>query len=132
MSAAKPHRPVEGEYKKVGPGRWQKWNPILMVLSTLEAEYNTSGEIVRWHTRIQQPRAVQQAILDHNVDRQNSWKGRYGGDLITQTTSLPIAIHQQVMEQCGFQKGHGYDEKKFAQIMNDRDNYKLKCVPGRI
>lgn len=125
-------RPIQGEYKKVGPGKWVKWNPVLMIRSTLEAVYNSSGKITAWNVRREQPRAVIDAVLERNVALQNDGKRRYDADLIHQQTSIPIAVHAQIMEQCGFQPGHGYDEKKFKQIINDRDNYKLKTVSGTI
>lgn len=124
-------RPIELEYKKVGAGKWQKWNPVLNVLSTIEAEYE-NGRIVRYRVSRQQPKWFIDAVLDRNVAMQNSFKGTYGDDLVTQTTSMPIVVQQQVMEQCGFKAGQGYDEKKFRQIMNDRDYYKLKTIPGKL
>lgn len=124
-------RPITLEYKKVGAGRWLKWNPILFMYSELIANYE-NGRVKSYTVRRWQPDWVLKATLDRNVAMQNDWKGRYGGDLITQTSSLPIAVHAQIMEQCGFKPGQGYDEKKFRQILNDRDNYKLKTVPGRI
>lgn len=129
----KQHRPIELEYTKVASGKWVKWNPILRVRSTIEAiKWDSKGRATEFKVTRDQPKADIQAIVDFNVNMQNSWKGSYGGDLITQTTRLPTVIHQQIMEQCGFKAHQGYDEKKFKQIINDRDNYKLKTVPGRI
>lgn len=125
-------RPIELEYKKVGPGHWRKWNPLMGIYSTLRANYDSRGKVVSITHAIEQPDWVLQQILDRNVAMQNSWKGKFGGDVITQTSSLPIAVHQQIMAQCGFQKGQGYDEDKFRKILNDRDYYKLKCVPGKL
>lgn len=124
-------RPIELEYKKVGPGKWQKWNALLCILSTIEAEYE-NGKLVRYHYRREQPKWFTDAVLDRNVAMQNDGKQRFGADLITQTASLPIAVHAQIMEKCGFKAGQGYDEKRFRQIMNDRDYYKLKTVSGRL
>lgn len=132
LKPSKPPRPIELEYKKVGPGRWVKWNPILMLWSILEAERDSNGKLVRWHSKHVQPKEVTDAIIDFNVAQQNAWKGNFGSDVITQTSRLPIPIHRQIMEQCGYQPGHGYDEVKFKKILNDRDYYKLKTVPGRL
>lgn len=125
-------RPITLEYKKVGPGLYRKWNPTLGVYSTIQVNYDSNGRRTGFTHSIAQPDYILQQILDRNVAMQNSWKGKFGGDVVTQTTSLPIAVHQQIMAQCGFQAGHGYDEKKFRSILNDRDNYKLKTIPGRI
>jgi len=81
--------------------------------------------------RHEQPKQLIQGVLDMNIARQNDFTGFKGKEMY-QATSLPIAIHEQIKKKCGFQPGHGYDEKKFRQIINDRDNYKLKTVPGRI
>ena len=113
-------------FTRIAPGTYQKWNAVLGVRTTVTFD---RGKI---HVRHEQPRQLVNDVLDRNVAMQNDFKGRYGADLITQTTSLPLVVHSQIMAQCGFQPGHGYDEKKFRRIMNDRDNYKLKCVSGKI
>lgn len=133
MQPKKTGRPIDGEFKKVGSGRWAKWNPILRIRTVLEvSEYDGRGQPLAFRVYRQQPREDIEAILDLNVQTQNSWKGRYGADLGTQTTRIPIVIEQQIKEKCGFIPGQGYDEKKFRQIVNDRDYYKLKTVTGRI
>lgn len=73
-----------------------------------------------------------QSALDRNVAMQNAAKASFRDDYVTQAASLPIAVHRQIMAACGFQPGQGYDEKKFRAILNDRDYYKLKCVPGKL
>ncbi len=119
-------------FKRTGPGTYQKWNAVLGVRTTITFVPARDGGGRKIHVRHDQPRQVIADVLDRNVAMQNDFKGRYGGDLITQTASLPIVVHSQIMAQCGFQPGQGYDEKKFRAILNDRDNYKLKCVPGKI
>ncbi len=119
-------------FRQIAPNTYQKWNAVLGVRTTVtfvEAGDRAGRKI---HVRHDQPKALIADVLDRNVAMQNDFKGRYGGDLITQTASLPIVVHSQIMKQCGFQPGFGYDTKKFRQILNDRDNYKLKCVPGKI
>lgn len=124
-------RPITLEYKKVGAGVWRKWNPVQGIWSELRANYQ-GGKLVSYTVRRWHPPEILEAVLDRNVAMQNSWKGKYGDDCVTQQTAIPIALHQQIMDKCGFQQGHGYDEKKFRQIMNDSDYRKLKTVPGRI
>lgn len=129
----KPNRPIELEYTKVGPGKWVKWNPILRIRSTLEAiKWDSNGKATEFRVLREQPKADIQAVIDFNVAMQNSAKRNFAGDLITQTTCIPTTVHQSLMEQCGYQPKHGYDEKRFRQLMNDRDYYKLKTVPGKI
>jgi len=132
--SAKVHRPIDaqGEYQKIGPGVWRKWNPVLGLYTTLTVEYDAKGNRKAFHVKHEHPAKVLEAIIDRNVAMQNSWKGSYRGDLVTQTTSLPIAVHSQIMKQCGYEQGQGYDEKRFKQIINSRENYKLKTVPGNI
>lgn len=115
-------------FTRIGPGTYQKWNAILGVRTTVTFDRDSR----KIHVRHEQPRALVDAVLARNVVMQNDFKGRFGADVITQTTSLPIAVHRQIMAACGFQPGRGYDEKKFRAILNDRDYYKLKCVPGKI
>ena len=115
-------------FRQIAPDTYQKWNAALCVRTTVT--FDRVGRKI--HVRHDQPRALVAAVLERNVALQNDFKGRYGADVITQTTSLPIAVHRQIMAQCGFRPGQGYDGKKFRAILNDRDNYKLKCVPGRI
>ena len=129
----KPHRPIEGEYTKVAAGKWVKWNPILRIRSTIQAvEWDSKGRATKFTVYREQPKEDIQAIVDLNVAMQNADKGNHVHDLITQTSRMPITVHQQIMQQCGWQPKHGYDEKKFRQILNDRDNYKLKTVAGNI
>lgn len=116
------------DFVQVAPNVYRKWNAILGLRTTVTFD-NVNGKI---HVRHDQPKKLITAVLDRNVSMQNDWKGKFGADLITQTTSMPIAVHSQIMKQCGHKPGQGYDEKKFKQIINDRDNYKLKTVPGRI
>lgn len=118
---------MESEYRKIAPNVYRKWNPLTQIRTTIT--YFWEAGVKKMHVRHDQPKQFIQTVLDSNVDMQNSFKG-YKHDIITQTTRLPIAVHAQIMDQCGFKAGQGYDEKKFKQILNDRDNYKLKTVPG--
>lgn len=113
-------------FVQVGPGTYQKWNPALGIRTTVIFK---DGFM---HVRHEQPKQLIADILDLNVKRQNDFKGYGKGDDMFQATSLPWAIHKQVMAKCGFKEGQGYDIKKFKQIMNDSDYSKLKVVPGKI
>ena len=117
------------EYLQLGPGLYQKWNPILRIRSTVRVWHEGGKKYVT--VKHEQPKADIKAILDRNVAIQNDFGG-YKNKQMYQGTSLPITVHKQVMKACGFKPGQGYDEKKFKQIINDRDYYKLKTVPGKI
>lgn len=119
-------------FRQIGIDLFQKWNPVLGIRTTMKVERGDNGKPVRYHVRHEQPRQLISAVLERNVAMQNDGRKTYGGALITQQASIPLAIHAQIMKQCGFQAGHGYDQKKFRQILNDRDNYKLRCIDGRI
>lgn len=119
------------DFVKVGPGKYQKWNPMTQVRTTLIFQHNSNGTMTVTE-RVEQPKQIVADIIDLNVKQQNEHDGRYGGDLITQQTRIPLSVHRQLMKQCGYQPGHGYDEKKYRQILNDRDHYKLKTVSGTI
>lgn len=120
---------IDLTYKFLGNGHYVKWNPVLGVKSELLIWKENGKTMVT--VRHSQPPKLVQSILDLNVARQNSFTG-YKGKEMVQATSIPQAQHKQIMKQCGFQAGHGYDEKKFKQIVNSRENYKFKTVPGNI
>ena len=118
-------------YQRIAPRTYQRWDPVLLKRTTVQFE--GSGEKLLMHVKIDQPPWVGKIILDNNVDLQNNFKGYGKGDGFYQATCIPAHVYWgQIMPKCGFQPGHGYDEKKFKQIVNDRDNYKLKVVPGKI
>lgn len=121
--------PDFGGFTYIGPGTYQKWDSVLGIRTTVKFEGEGDQKLV--HVRHEQPKQVIQDILDLNVARQNAFSG-YGGDMMHQTSSIPLTVHSQIMKQCGNIPGVGYDQKKFSQILNDRDYYKLKTVPGRI
>lgn len=109
---------------------YQKWDPVM--LKRVTVTFEGRGEKKLMHVKIDQPDWVGKIILENNVELQNNFQGYGKGDGFYHATCMPMPIWNQVMQKCGFEKGHGYDEKKFKQIVNDRDNYKLKVVPGRI
>ena len=115
-------------YEKVGNGHFVKWNPLLGIKSTLLIEPSGIAGKVNVTTRREQ---YVGDILDLNVKQQNDFSG-YKGKELFQGSRIPIVQHQRIMEKCGFKPGQGYDEKKFRQILNDRDFYKLKTVPGKL
>ncbi len=115
-------------FRRIGPDTYRKWNAALGVRTTVT--FDRAARKI--HVRHDQPRALVEAVLERNVALQNGAKRSFKDDYVTLAASLPIAVHRQIMAQCGFQPGHGYDEKKFRAILNDRDYYKLRCVPGKI
>ena len=70
-------------------------------------------------------------ILELNVIKQNDFTG-YGNKMMVQTTAVPLVMHGKLMERCGYQPGHGYDEKQYKKILNDADYRKLKTIPGKL
>lgn len=116
-------------FVQIAPDTYQKWNAALQIRTTIF--FHGVGEDRKMTVRHEQPKKVIASILDRNVAMQNDFSGYKGKDGF-QATSLPISVHKQVMKMCGHQPGHGFDEKKFKQIMNDGDYSKLKTVPGKI
>jgi hypothetical protein len=115
-------------FRQIAPGVYQKWNALMGIRTTVT--FSPDGKTM--HVRHDQPKKLIRDVLNRNVALQNSGKSAHANDLITPVTSMPITVHKQVMQKCGFKPGQGYDVKKFRQIVNDRDYYKLKTVPGRI
>lgn len=111
-------------FRKAGDGVFQRYNAVLGILSTYHFDHASGKVSVRQEQRIDD-------ILDFNVMQQNEHRG-FKGDGLHQATRIPTVEYWKIMKQCGFTPGQGYDERKFRQILNDRDNYKLKTVPGRI
>jgi hypothetical protein len=116
----------QASFRVVGPGHYVKYNPLTGIRTTviLEGTGDTRTMHVRHDQRVDD-------ILDLNVARQNDHKGFKGVDMF-QATSIPMVEHSKIMAKCGYKPGQGYDVKKFKQILNDRDFYKFKTVPGRI
>ena len=113
---------IDLSYKQIGPGVYQKWNALLGIRTTLTF---ADGKIhVKKEQRVEE-------TLDLNVAQQNDFRSFKGMDGYI-GTRIPLVEHEKIMERCGHEKGKGYDVKKFKQIVNDRDNYKFKLVPGRI
>jgi hypothetical protein len=116
---------IDMDFKMIGPGTYQKWNPKTLVRTTVKFD----GDLM--HVRHEQPKWVQDTILEDNVARQNSFGG-YGNADSFHGMRAPMPVWQQIMKRCGFKQGQGYDEKKLKQIVNDSDYSKLKVVPGKI
>lgn len=113
--------------RKTGPGTFQRYNHYLGILSTYLIEHLEGGKM-RVHVRQDQR---MDDILDANVRQQNDFKGYHGDDMY-QATRIPIVVHEQIKKKCGFKPGIGYDPVEFKKLLNDRDYYKLKTVPGRL
>jgi hypothetical protein len=118
----------DGQFKCVGPGKYVKWNPVLGIRTILLVEPSTTPGKVNVHVRYEQEVSN---VLDFNLHQQNEFRGFKGMDGYV-GVRIPIVERNKVMEKCGFKPGQGYDEKKFKQIVNDRDFYKFKTVPGKI
>lgn len=118
------------QYRKVGPGKYYKYNPVLGIHSTLWILKSASGRAgeVDIHTMHEQDVGE---VLDLNVMQQNNHAGFKGQDMY-QGTRIPMVEYRKIMKRCGFVPGQGYDQKKFRQILNDSDYSKLRCVPGKI
>lgn len=116
-------------FKCIAPDTYQKWNELLGVRTTLW--FHGVGAERKVTVRHEQPKQLIADILDMNVTRQNDFKGFKGVEMY-QGTSVPLAVHAQIKKMCGFQPGHGYDEKRYKRIVNDSDYQKLRTVPGKI
>jgi hypothetical protein len=112
----------------LGGGVIQKWNPQTRIMT----KFRYDPETKKLHVQHSQLKEDVDAILERNKAMQNSWKGRFGDDLITQTASVPIILHEQFKKQCGFQEGHGYDTDKYRKLLNDPDYRYLKTVTARL
>lgn len=109
-------------FKRIAPNIYQKWNAAQGIRTTIHFD----GDKI--HVRHEQPVA---AVLDLNVKLANDFSGYKGKELVL-GSRIPITEHRKIMKQCGFQPGHGYDQKRFARILNDSDYRKFKTVPGKI
>lgn len=107
-----------------------KWNPHTLTRTTVT--YLGMGEKKVMHVKHDQPKWVTDTIIEDNVARQNDWRGNFKGMDAFNAVRAPMPVWQQIMKQCGFKQGQGYDEKKLKQIVNDSDYSKLKVVPGKI
>lgn len=116
------------DYVQVGPGHYVKWNPILGIRTTTWIRPSSTPGKVDVTTKHEQ--RVEE-ILDLNVSLANDFSGYRGKELV-QATRIPITEHRKIMTACGFQRGHGYDQKKFARILNDPDYRKFKVIPGKL
>lgn len=119
------------EFQKIAPNTYRRWDPVL--LKRVTVRFEGSGEKKLMHVRIEQPKWVVNTILDDNVALQNSFAGYGKTDGFYQASRIPSQIYWgTVMPKCGFQAGHGYDEKAFKRLVNDRDYSKFKIIPGKV
>jgi hypothetical protein len=109
---------------------YQKWNRHTLTRTTVTIWGQGEGKMM--NVKHEQPKWVQETIIEDNVARQNDWRGNFKGMDAFNAIRAPMPVWQQIMRDTGFQAGHGYDEKKFRQIVNDSDYSKLKVVPGKI
>lgn len=116
------------QFQVVGPGHYVKYNPLTGVRTTVIFE--GKGDVRNMTVRHEQAISVQNSILDLNVARQNDFNGY--GDGLYQASSIPLVAFEQVKKKCGFQPGYGMDPVAFKKLLNDRDYYKFKTVPGRV
>jgi hypothetical protein len=109
---------------------YQKWNKHTLTRTTVTIW--GKGETKMMNVKHEQPKWVQNVIIDDNVARQNDFAGYSKGMEAYNAIRAPMPVWQQIMKACGFKQGHGYDQKKFRQIANDSDYSKLKVIPGKI
>lgn len=69
-------------------------------------------------------------IVEANLAEQAEFTG-FKGDRPYRVARVPWLERQRMMEACGLENGE-YDETKYNRLLDDRDNYKLKTIPGRI
>lgn len=69
-------------------------------------------------------------LIDANLAEQADFTG-FKGDRPYRVARVPWIERQKMMEACGLQNGE-YDEAKYNAMLDDRDNYKMKTIPGRI
>jgi|TARA_R110000822_G_scaffold22114_7_gene69737 hypothetical protein len=109
---------------------YQKWNKHTLTRTTVTIWGQGEGKFM--NVKHEQPKWVQNVIIDDNVARQNSFTGYTSGMEAYNAVRAPMPVWQQIMKKCGFKQGQGYDQKKFRQIANDSDYSKLKVIPGKI
>ena len=73
---------------------------------------------------------VVQNIIEANLAEQSEFNG-FKGDRPYRVARIPWLERNKLMERCGYENGE-YDETKYNAILDDRDNYKLKTIPGKI
>lgn len=109
-------------FKRVSDNLYVKWNEVLGIKTTIH--FDGPAIHVKHEQRVD-------LLLDANTSQANDFTG-YKGKEMVQATRIPMVEHRKIMDRCGFKPGQGYDEKKFKQIVNDRDNYRFKTIPGNI
>ena len=78
------------------------------------------------------PKVIAETQVRLNKIKQNNFDG-YKGKEMVQLSGVPQMLHQQIKEQSGLEHRTGlYDKKKYAAILDDRDNKYLKTVPHKI
>lgn len=120
-----------GGYKKVeadgyGKSKYRDYDKVTGILR--EITFNGDGTFTtrRW----QNVQAVADINKLHQETFQRNTKSGYQRQAV-----LPMVIHQQFMEKCGFKPGKTggeYDKKKMDQLLNDPDYAKFKARPGRV
>jgi hypothetical protein len=116
-------------FQWVGLGTYRKYNALTGIRTTVQ--FTGTGDKRSMHVKHETELNRQAEILDLNVAQQNSFSGYKGKELV-QGTRIPLLEHRKIMQQCGYQPGHGYDEKKFKAIINSNEYSKFRTVPGKI
>lgn len=120
-------RPLTDEYRKIGPGTYQRFSPITGIRTTIYLETLPGG---KRNMTIKQEQDVEH-IIARNTFLQNNFSG-YDKNL-HQVASVPLVWDNEFKRLSGQVNGKGeYDEKKYKSLLNDRDYYRFKTVPGKI
>jgi hypothetical protein len=100
-----------------------RFNPATGIKTYIVFDHKNGKVIVR-------KTQVVQNLVDLNLAEQAEFNG-FKGDRPYRVARIPWVERNKMMEACGYQDGE-YDEAKYNAILDDRDNYKLKTIPGRI
>ncbi len=114
-------------FRHIGAGLYVKYEPATGIRTTIRFERKGDGPGLM---RVRHDQRVDN-IIELNKIQQNEFRG-YRHDLMTQVTRIPLLEHRKIMEKCGYQPGHGYDQKRFARILNDPDYRFFKTVSARL
>lgn len=120
---------AQGRFKQIGPGKYQKYNHALGILTTVVMEpCGIAGKVT---LRVKHEQRVDD-IIELNKQQQNNFQG-FRKDLMTQTSRVPTVHWQEFMKRCGQDKTTGeYDRKALTKILNDSDYKYFKTVDKRL
>lgn len=118
----------QGNYKRIGPRTYQKYDPVMGVRTTIWIEDAGNGKVNIKKRHEQRT----DDIIALNKLQANSFGG-FKQNLMTQTARVPVTIWSDFMRKCGQDKRTGeYDKKRLTRILNDSDYKHLKTVDKRL